>query len=154
VYLGGEGAGRHLLGVNHRETRELGISSDVSMGSMSLFEVDRIVAPLEPVSIPKGDVYPPRPYIRARKSESSIALPARDGEFLAIASPFYFWMPYAVEVELDGRPVDPQFSGTGTAFYRCATCPLDGSHNWSVTIRAPDPDLVEVMTFIPPRLAP
>jgi hypothetical protein len=154
VYMGGQGEGRHYLGISHKSARHLGIRSEVSLGSMGLYETTGIVSPSVAMSIPEGDVYPPRPYYQTGESELELEFDMAAGGMLAITNLYHFWMPYTFDVKMDGRPVEPLFRSMVNAYYGCTDCNDGVNQKWSVTIKAPKPELVEVVTFMPDRQAP
>jgi hypothetical protein len=154
VYLGGQGGGSHYLGVSHRDAAELGIQSTRSFGSMDLFEVGQVLAPAEPVHVPPGNIYPPRPYVWSKQTEATLQFAATGQEMLSITNLYHYWMPYRFMVSLNGRPVEPVFRSMVNSFYACTDCTADQIQQWSVTIEAPKPELVEVVTFIPLQRLP
>lgn len=151
VFMGGKGAGRHYLGISHRDIGQLGIEPGLSLGSMGLFEVDQVIAPDQRVQVPAGDVYPPRPIFRNQPVSSVLQFRAAAQEVLAITNLYHYWMPYSFVVSLNGRSVEPSFRSMVNAYYECGGCAPDAVQEWSVTIAAPSPDLVEVVTFTPER---
>jgi hypothetical protein len=154
VYMGGQGAGLHLIGISHRSERHLGIQSDKSLGSMGLYEVDQVIAPSTAMAIPTGDVYPPRPYFFSGEGTHTFEVQLMAGEILAISNLYYFWMPYTIEVTQNGRTAEPLFRSMVNAYFGCNECVAGAVQNWSVTINAPKPELVEVVTFTPEKQAP
>jgi hypothetical protein len=154
VYMGGQGAGLHLIGVSHRSERHLGIQADKSLGSMGLHEVTRVIAPSTAMAIPVGDVYPPRPYYFTGEDTLTFEIQLAAGEVLAISNLYHFWMPYSIEVALNGQASEPLFRSMASAYFGCNGCVAGTVQNWSVTINAPKPELVEVVTFTPARQAP
>jgi len=154
VYLGGRGDGRHYLGVSRLDAGELGLQPTRSLGSMDLFEVEQVVAPNERLEIPNGDVYPPRPYVQNEQTETALEFRAAGTEIVAITNLYHYWMPYAFSVRLNGQPVDPVLGNVVNAYYACGACEADATQSWSVTIEAPKPELVEVVTFVPHRGMP
>lgn len=154
VYLGGQGGGSHYLGVSHRDAAALEIQSTRSFGSMDLFEVGQVLAPAEPVQVPAGNIYPPRPYVRSKQTEVTLRFAATGQEMLSITNLYHYWMPYRFRVSLNGRPIEPVFRSMVNSFYACADCTADQIQHWSVTIEAPKPELVEVVTFVPRHRMP
>ena len=154
VYMGGQGAGRHYLGVSRRDADKLGLKTGLPLGSMDLFKVEQVIAPGEPMQIPRGDIYPPRPYIRNDQQETTFQFEATTKEVLAITNLYHYWMPYSFTVRLNGRLADPVFKSMVNAYYACTGCTPGAVQHWSVTITAPKPDLVEVVTFAPPQRMP
>ena len=149
VYIGGKGTGQHLVGVSHWDAEQLAIATELSMGSMAIYDVAQVLAPEHAEAIPVGDTYPPRPYLRSKKQQKTIEFVMGKDEILAITNLYHFWMRYSVEVQLDGVMVDPFYKSTVTAFYKCSDCPAAKIQNWSVTISAPSPEFVELVTFFP-----
>jgi hypothetical protein len=154
IFMGGQGAGKHYLGISHRDAGELGVPSGLSLGSMALFEVEQVIAPAEPMKIPRGDIYPPRPYVWNDQVEATIRFQAGAEEVLAITNLYHYWMPYSFSVSLNGRAVDPVFRSMVNAYFACMGCEPGAVQRWSVTIKAPKPDLVEIVTFTPFRRMP
>lgn len=154
VFMGGQGQGQHYLGIANRDTRYLGFRPGVSVGSMSLYDIDSVIAPVQALSVPKGDVYPPRTYYASGDSELKLEFVTSSSTMLAVTNLYYYWMPYTVEVSLDGQPVEPQFRNMVNAYYGCSDCAPDSDHRWSVLIKAPKPELVEVVTFTQDRQVP
>jgi hypothetical protein len=154
VYLGGQGEGRHYLGVSHADARELGIRSTQSLGSMDVFDVTQVLAPAKRVDVPPGDVYPPRPYVQNEAGETTLEFVASGAEILAITNLYHFWMPHRFSVSLNGQPAEPLNTGAVNAYFACPGCNPDELHRWSVTIEAPQPELVEVVTFTPHQRTP
>ena len=54
-------------------------------------------------------------------------------------------------VSLNGQPIAPSFKSMVNAYYDCGGCAAGAVQEWSVTIAAARPDLVEVVTFTPER---
>jgi len=147
LYLGGKGAGTHYIGISQRDAAELDIESGLSLGSMDLFEVNQVIAPVPPVQVPRGDVYPPRPYVWNEPSEITWQFQAGAEELVAVTNLYHYWMPYSFSVSLNGREAEPAFKSMVNAYYLCRGCVAGTNPLWSVTIKAPKPDLVEVVTF-------
>lgn len=154
VFVGGQGEGRHYLGIANRDARHLGLRTGTPIGSMSLYEIDKVIAPSQALSVPTGDIYPPRPYYSTGESELTLEFTTSSKTMLAVTNLYYFWMPYSVEVSLDGQPVEPQFRSMVNAYYGCPDCLPENKQNWSVSIKAPKPELVEVVTFVPTQPVP
>jgi len=154
VFLGGKSAGKHYLGVSHRDAAELAIRSGLSLGSMDLFEVSQVVAPGPPMPVPRGDVYPPRPYVWNEPSETTLRFQAGAEEMIAVTNLYHYWMPYTFSVRLNGQTAEPVFKSMVNAYYACTDCTPGTDQHWSVTIKAPRPDLVEVVTFTPSQRKP
>jgi hypothetical protein len=154
VYMGGKGAGSHYLGVNHHAVRQLGIAGGRELGSMSLYETSRVIAPDEAMTIPEGHIYPPRPYHSTGSVQRSLDFEMAAGEMMSITNLYHYWMPYSIEVRMSGDPADPLFRSSVNAYYGCSDCPTGSIQEWSVTIEAPKPELVEVVTFTPDRPVP
>ena len=151
LFMGGKGPGRHYLGISRRDTGQLGIEAELSLGSMGLFELDQVIAPDHPVEVPPGDIYPPRPYLRDQPISRVLQFRAASEEMLAITNLYHYWMPYSFIVSLNGQPIEPFFKSMVNAYYDCDGCAAGAVQEWSVTIAAARPDLVEVVTFTPER---
>ena len=154
VYLGGKGAGRHYLGISHRDMAKLDIQPGLSLGSMDLLDVVQVIAPGPSMPIPHGDIYPPRPYIQNDSAEIILQFQANAEEIVAVTNLYYYWMPYTFSVSLNGRASEPVFNSMFNAYYACKGCTGGAVQHWSVTITAPKPDLVEVVTFTPSQRKP
>jgi hypothetical protein len=147
LMLGGRQPGRHVIGISEHSVVQLDIGGGKNLGSMRVFDVSGIIAPEQPVPVPEGREYPPRPY-RADGRETAIhefTLPSE--EWLAVTNLYYYWMPFEVDVALDGRQVEPVGGSRVSSYYRCRNCRPGSSSHWSVTVTAPRPDLVEVVSF-------
>jgi hypothetical protein len=154
VFIGGQGEGRHYIGISQWDSRQLGIRADRSLGPMSLHDVRQVIAPAQPLSIPAGDIYPPRPSLLAGRMELTREFTAGPDELLAVTNLYHFWMPFSFTVALNGQPAEPLFMSMITAYFDCAGCSPGAVQNWSVTLSAPEPERVEIVTFIPERLMP
>lgn len=151
IYLGGQGEGEHYIGVSRRDAGRIGIGPGETMGSMQVYEAEQIVAPAATIPVPAGDVYPPRPYYDAGESRSvTFEFRTGTGEILAITNLYHFWMPYSFSATLNGEPAEPSVQNTFDAYFACGVCAPGEVQNWSVTITAPRPEFVEVVTFRPP----
>lgn len=154
VYMGGQGSGQHFLGISHRDARYLEINAGIVMGSLDLHEVSQVIEPGQPMPIPVGDVYPPRSYLVSGQEEFTMQFTAGPGEWLAITNLYHFWMPFSYTVSLNGQPIDPLHKTMINAYFGCIDCSADDVQDWSVTITAPNPEFVELVTFIPARPMP
>jgi hypothetical protein len=148
VFLGGNGAGHHLLGISQQDAQLMGIAGGERRGGMRLFEATSISGPALPLAPPVGDEYPPRGFYFGERQVEVRNIKAEAGAWLAIGNLYDFWMPYDVDVLLNGMPARPVLATSVNRFYHCGTCP-PGPVDWSVTISAQRPEFVEVVTFEP-----
>lgn len=152
VYIGGKGAGSHFIGISQWEATNLGIKTPIdTFGPLSLLAVKNVIEPDQPEPLPSGDLYPPRPFIHSKDQQYSREFSADSSELISITNLYHYWMPYSFEVFLNGSSIEPLFGNTHTSYYACDVCAADESQNWRVTITAPKPELVEIVTFIVPE---
>jgi hypothetical protein len=152
VYIGGKGAGSHFIGISQWEATNLGIKTPIdTIGPLSLLAVTTVIEPDQPEPLPSGDLYPPRPFFHSKDQEYLREFSADSGELIAITNLYHYWMPYSFEVSLNGNLIEPLFASTQTSYYACGACAVDELQNWRVTITAPKPELVEIVTFTVPE---
>lgn len=151
VFIGGKGPGRHYLGLSRWDAEQLQLATELTMGSLAFYEARQVLGPEQPVAIPIGDVYPPRKFLHSGSREATLEFTMDRDEILAITNLYHFWMPYSFEVRLNGQPAMPLAQSTVTSYFACRDCPDTKALNWSVTISAPQPQWVELVTFRPKR---
>ncbi len=149
VFIGGQGSGRHYIGISRWDAAHLAIRPVITAGSMGLYPVTQVIMPEQPLTIPVGDVYPPRAYFWTGKDKVTTRFTSGADEWLAITNLFYFWMPSSFIVSLNGQPVEPVYRTALSAWFHCSDCSAGAVQNWSVTITAPQAQRVELVTFAP-----
>lgn len=146
LYIGGREPGLHFIGVRRADAKTLSMQGGTDIGSLRIFHAARVIHPLEPVDIPVGDVYPPRPYLVDPQMTHEVIVPARSDEWLAVTNLYLLWMPASVDVRLNEQPADPELETRSTHYYRCAECnPV--TDRWRIEITAPALEFVEIVTF-------
>ena len=154
INIGGQGPGRHIIGISHHDPSHLNIAAGLAMGSLQLFEISQVIEPHLPLPVPVGDVYPPRPYLSSNEQVFTSQFTARASEILVITNLYHFWMPFSFTVSRNGQAMDPIFQNGINAYFRCDQCAAESIQNWSVTISAPNPEWVELVTFTPTPATP
>lgn len=151
LYLGGRTPGGHVIGVRRADAEALALTGGRDIGSLRIFTVARVVHPGNPVEVPAGDVYPPRPYVSGLPVTRAVDTPVDPEQWLVITNLYEHWMPADYEVRVDGRPVGPVLSTRSSGYFRCAACDPVSGGGWRIEITAPAPEFVEIVTFTPGR---
>jgi hypothetical protein len=149
VYVGGTGPGPHYLGVNERDAATLGLTGAQRAGPLYFVKPRRVFGPAEPLLVPEGAEYPPRPYMFGESQLLQHQFETSTDEMLVINNLYQFWMPREITVLFNGQPATPVLQTTLQEYYACRGCQPGEKANWSVTISAPYPEFVEVVIFDP-----
>lgn len=149
IYLGGTGPGVHYLGVNQRDAVSLGLTGAQHAGPLYFLKPQQIFGPGEPLTVPSGKVYPPRLSMQGERHFLERNFETTADELLVITNLYHFWMPRETTVLLNGQAVEPLLQNTLQEYYACKACRPGDKAIWSVTIKAPYPEFVEVVVFSP-----
>lgn len=147
LYIAGQAPGRHFVGLRRVDARILSVEGGINIGSLRVIEAEGVFHPNDPVGVPRGDVYPPRPYMSASSEPATVTVPARPGEWLAVTNPYLHWMNVELDIRLDGQPVVPRLETRATVFFRCDECRAETENTWHIEITSPAPEYVDVVTF-------
>ena len=60
-------------------------------------------------------------------------------------------MPDSVQVQVNGETIEPWLKTSLQSYYFCEACFENETIDWTVTVDAPKPELVEVVSFMNPQ---
>ena len=137
----------HVTGIAQSMARVLGARATGRVGPLALSPVAQVLSPAQGSLVRDHRYYPPVPAEYGAPQRRELGFVAGADEAVLVTNlDFAFAADPEVTATVDGRSVTPVARDGLTTAFVCTGCDPAQPHQWSLDVRAPAPERVEIVT--------